>query len=177
MLHTISGPSSVGKSILIERFVKENNFKRVVPYTSRKIRTNENETEGIEYYFRSKKELIDLSENFTKGYWDFPFEHVYGYASNIKDSIISEDKYIILATTNIALSLKKDFDEVKICFVDFQTEEELEKRITERFSPDNDFIKEKLLNAKNEKRYKDKFDIILEDNNPMSLYKKLSSLL
>ena len=49
-----------------------------------------------------------MSKDLSRGYWDNVFDNYYGYSEEIKNAIISKDKYIILATTNIALSLKKD---------------------------------------------------------------------
>ena len=177
MLYIISGPSSVGKSIIVNRFVELNGFNRVVPFTSRERRVHENEIEGKEYYFRDKEELKRISKKFTTGYWDFPFENTYGYSSEIAQTITSEQNYIILATTKIALTIKNDFTSVKTCFIDFQTNVELERRIIERFWPNEEFIKEKLLNAKTERENKKYYDIKLESDDPNVLYDELIKLI
>ncbi len=177
MLYIISGPSSVGKSIIVKLFIEKNGFNRVVPFTSRERRIHENEIEGKEYFFREKVELWKISKNFTLGYWDFPFGHVYGYTSDIKDAISSKHNHIILATTKIALAIKNDHRNVTICFIDFKTNEELEKRITDRFKPNMNFIKEKLLNAITERKNKNNFDIKLEDDNAFRLYDELAKFI
>jgi guanylate kinase len=177
MLYIISGPSSVGKSIIVDRFIKMNNFKRVVPYTSRKLRQHEHETNGVEYFFRTKKELLRISNNFNNGYWDFPFNNTYGYTKDIEQAIISDDNYIILATTKIALSIKRDFPSVVISFIDFETNAELIRRITCRFKPNKKFIKEKLLNAEKEREYKGLYDIQLKSDDPNLLYEQLEKLI
>lgn len=177
MLYTVSGPSSIGKSIVIKQFIERNGFYRVVPYTSRKIREHEGEIDGREYYFRSEDDIMKVSENLTIGYWDFVFGSVYGYSNDIISAIFEAKNYIVLATTKIALSIKKDFPSVMTCFLDFQTDEELEKRISERFYPNKDLIEEKMLNAKTEREFKNNFDIILNNNDPFLHYESLVKII
>jgi guanylate kinase len=177
MLYIISGPSSVGKSIIINRFVELKGFKRFVPFTSRQRRVHENEIDGKEYLFRDKEELKLISHNFITGYWDFPFNNIYGYSADIRQTILSNENFIILATTKIALSIKKDYPSVVIAFIDFMTDKELERRINERFKPDNDLIDAKLLNAKTERDNKKYYDLRLENDDPNVLYEELVKLI
>lgn len=177
MLYIISGPSSVGKSIIVERFIQSHGFKRIVPFTTRKKRKDENEIDGVQYYFRTKKELINLSSNFSIGYWDFLFEDYYGYLEEIPKAVSSLDPSIILATSKIGLSIKKDFPTAKTIFLDFQTNDELEWRIRTRFSSNPELILAKLDDARDQIMNKKYYDIILENNNPNMFYISLLGLI
>ena len=148
-----------------------------MPFTSRQKRDNEGEIDGREYFFRSKEELMNMSNNFTTGYWDFPFDHIYGYPRDIRQAILSNENFIILATTKIALSIKKDFSSVVIAFIDFSTQKELARRIKERFKPNIDFINAKLLNAKTERENKEYYDINLKSDDVDVLYEKLIKII
>ena len=56
----IMGKSSSGKDTLYKQILKDESlhFSRIVPYTTRPIRSGE--TEGVEYFFTDEKELSRL---------------------------------------------------------------------------------------------------------------------
>jgi guanylate kinase len=176
LLYIISGPSSVGKSVIVTRFIEYKGFKGFTPFTSRARRVHENEIEGRDYFFRNKEDLVKISKDFTIGYWDFVFDEIYGYSSDIINAINSQEKYIIHGTTKIALSIKHDFPSVLICFIDFKTNEEFEKRIMERFSPNMKLINGKIENAKIERESISHYDIYLQSDDLDALYEELVKL-
>ena len=57
----LSGPSCVGKTPLVKSFIQQNPDKKIgkpVLYTSRESRPNE--TDGVDYFFRSEQEIKNL---------------------------------------------------------------------------------------------------------------------
>jgi len=121
--------------------------------------------------------LKDISKNFVEGYWDFVFDHVYGYSKEISETVSSSKNYIILATTNIAMSIKRDFPSTFIIYLDFLTQEELLKRISDRFKPNDHLIKDKILNAETERKKSIFYDMILKNDDPNILYEELKKII
>ncbi|MBQ8010528.1 MAG: hypothetical protein IJ265_03140 [Oscillospiraceae bacterium] len=73
----ISGPSTVGKNPLIESICKTYNYNFLVPWTTRKMRQEEN---GInDYHFVSKEEFKSAVINNTIEEWDYALSNYYGF--------------------------------------------------------------------------------------------------
>ena len=54
----LSSPSGAGKTTLVKKIAKENNFKISISHTTRKPRTNEEN--GKDYFFVSEEEFKNL---------------------------------------------------------------------------------------------------------------------
>ena len=54
----LSSPSGAGKTTLVKKIAKENNFKISISHTTRKPRSNEEN--GEDYYFVSEGEFTNL---------------------------------------------------------------------------------------------------------------------
>ena len=54
----LSSPSGAGKTTLVKKIAKENNFKISISHTTRKPRTNE--VNGKDYFFVSEEEFKNL---------------------------------------------------------------------------------------------------------------------
>ena len=72
----LSSPSGAGKTTLVKKIAKENNFKISISHTTRKPRSNEKN--GEDYYFVSEGEFTDLikKEEFLE--YAKVFENLYG---------------------------------------------------------------------------------------------------
>ena len=72
----LSSPSGAGKTTLVKKIAKENNFKISISHTTRKPRSNEKN--GEDYYFVLEKEFINLinDEEFLE--YAKVFENLYG---------------------------------------------------------------------------------------------------
>ena len=57
----LSSPSGAGKTTLVKKIAKENNFKISISHTTRKPRTNE--VNGKDYFFTSEEEFKNLIKN------------------------------------------------------------------------------------------------------------------
>ena len=72
----LSSPSGAGKTTLVKKIAKENNFKISISHTTRKPRTNEEE--GKDYFFVSEEEFKNLiNKNAFLEYAEV-FENYYG---------------------------------------------------------------------------------------------------
>ena len=72
----LSSPSGAGKTTLVKKIAKENNFKISISYTTRKPRTSEEN--GKDYFFTSEEEFKNLIKN--KEFLEYAkvFENYYG---------------------------------------------------------------------------------------------------
>ena len=72
----LSSPSGAGKTTLVKKIAKENNFQISISHTTRKPRTNEEN--GKDYFFTSEEEFKNLINN--KAFLEYAkvFENYYG---------------------------------------------------------------------------------------------------
>ena len=72
----LSSPSGAGKTTLVKKIAKENNFKISISHTTRKPRTNEEE--GKDYFFVSEEEFKNLINKNSFLEYAEVFENYYG---------------------------------------------------------------------------------------------------
>ena len=72
----LSSPSGAGKTTLVKKIAKENNFQISISHTTRKPRTNEEN--GKDYFFINEEEFKNLINN--KAFLEYAkvFENYYG---------------------------------------------------------------------------------------------------
>lgn len=168
MLIVLSGPSCVGKSFIVAHLCQEYGFLTLTPYTTRQPRNSE--AEGVQYHFRSERELRQLSANFAQGYWDQPMgDDWYGYSDHIDGLDENPRNWIIQAYSEIALRIKRKHPGCFTVFLDYRTPTELEARIRERYGKDKIRLASRMAHAKHEQDNKRNFDISFESDNPEQL--------
>lgn len=173
MLVIISGPSAVGKSFCIDFFCKNYDFSSMTPYTTRKPRKSE--AEGVHYHFLKEEELRQKSKDFNLGYWTQPFGgDWYGYSHHVDELPDKPENWIIQATVDVAISIKKKFDSTIIIFLDYANDQEMEDRIRLRYGKNAESLKDRLTHAEKEKKSKNKFDHIIESSDPEETINKLA---
>lgn len=126
----ITGPTNAGKDTIYnylfedENFLKEANLHKVVRYTSRAKR--ENEEEGIDYYFRSNTEMekLILSEFFIE-YCEFQKYDENGnhvttiYGTSYQSLEYGEKNYILTGSIEVLETLKEELgDRVIPIYID-----------------------------------------------------------
>ena len=72
----LSSPSGAGKTTLVKKIAKENNFQISISHTTRKPRTNE--INGKDYFFISEEEFKNLIKNEELLEYAKVFENYYG---------------------------------------------------------------------------------------------------
>lgn len=150
----ISGPSGVGKGTIINRIIDKyheegKDIYFSVSYTTRTPR--EGETDGVEYTFVSKEKFLDLIHNnglleynkYGDKYYGTPKDVVFGYLDNGYDVIIEMD-------VNGYQQIKKLGIPHTSIFIAPPSVEELETRLRNRGTEDENSIRRRIKQAMNE---------------------------
>lgn len=94
----IMGKTASGKTRIVDKLVKNYNFKKLVTYTTRKMRPGE--VDSVDYHFISEE---DFSKKLEEGFFAESFSYstengICHYGSAKKDWIESDDKTVIIMT-------------------------------------------------------------------------------
>jgi guanylate kinase len=132
VLIVVSGPSGVGKSTLIDRFLAEDAQSEFsVSYTTRKIRPHEED--GTDYYFTDENTFKELIE---QGYfleWENVNGHFYGTPRAEIMAILEKGKDIVLdIDVKGALSIKGQCAASRLIFIEPPSVDELRARLLMR---------------------------------------------
>ncbi len=166
VLLVISSPSGTGKTTICKKLLEyDKNIYLSVSVTTRKKRKNE--VEGIDYYFRTKKDFLNLkSENsFIEN--AFVFENYYG---TLKSEVLERLKNGIdvlididwQGTRQITKEMKGNL--VKI-FLLPPSINELKKRLSKRNSDSIKEINFRMSRALKEIKHYSEYDYVLINNN------------
>ncbi len=136
VLIVVSGPSGVGKSTLIDRFLEEDAQSEFsVSYTTRQKRPHEED--GIDYYFTDENIFKELIE---KGYfleWENVHGNFYGTPRAEIMASLEKGKDIILdIDVKGALSIKGQCSASRLIFIEPPSVEELKSRLSLRGEKD-----------------------------------------
>lgn len=166
IITVLSGPSGCGKNSIIRTAAEKNGkLSYATSATTREIRAGE--TEGVDYYYKTREEfdrLIDIGEILE---WDEFCGNRYGTLRSELSSKIEAGKDVILdLTISGALAVKKEFPEnAVIVFILPPSIEELDKRLHMRSRESDDQIKERVAWAVgNEIRRVENFDYVIINN-------------
>lgn len=128
-LFVVSGPSGVGKTTLIERFLKEDSSSRFsVSYTTRKQRVSE--VDGRDYFFVNKETFERM---IAEGHF-LEWEKVHGqlYGTPQKEVLVTLHQGIDLfldIDVNGALRVKERYENACLIFVEPRSQADLMKRL------------------------------------------------
>ena len=163
----ISAPSGSGKSTLASHLLTNiSSLSFSVSSTTRAMRKNE--VHGVNYYFISNDEFkknID-DQNFVE--WEQVYNNDYkGTLKSEIDRLVSNGKNIIFDVDVVGgLNLKKYFGKNSLSiFVDVPSFKDLEKRLKKRGTDQKENIDERLQKAKSETVEKEKFYVIIMNDN------------
>lgn len=131
-LFVISGPSGVGKSTFIERFLKQDKESTFsVSYTTRKKR--DKEVNGREYYFVDKDTFMDMVERGGFLEWEEVHENLYGTPKKeILENLERGIDILLDVDVNGAIKIKKNFPGACLIFIEPPSRDELIKRLSLR---------------------------------------------
>ena len=160
----ITGPSGVGKGTVVNELLdKDKDIWLSVSATTRSPRMGEKE--GENYYFISDekfKDMIDKKEflewaQFAGNYYGTPL-------SSVNEKI--EKGFIVLLEIEVegAKQIKEKFPKALSIFLLPPSKEELEKRIRNRGTEEEEAINIRLKRAKYEIASSEKFDFVLTNN-------------
>ncbi len=176
----IVGPSGVGKNTLIQKFIEDNKDLAKFPISATTRPKRINEIDGINYYFLSIKEFEEKIEKNEFIEWAEVFSNYYGtLKKTINESINNGSILIKDIDTQGALALQEKLspEYFTTIFISPPNSEELEKRLKERGTDSKTAIEIRLSDARREMALKEKFDIIIINDNLEKAYEKFSKII
>lgn len=115
MLFVLAGPSYVGKKTALSHFMKLYSFSSIIPYTTKPLKRQSGEIEGIKYHFVEPENSTDIDND--EFIHDCPFSYkssrdsvIYAYKkTDIQQAIDSYSNFIIHASVGNAISISKEY--------------------------------------------------------------------
>ena len=178
VLLVISSPSGTGKTTICKKLLEyDKNIHLSVSVTTRKKRKNE--VEGIDYYFRTKKDFLNLKSQNSFIENAFVFENYYG---TLKSEVLEKlengiDVLIDIdwqGTRQITEAMKGNL--IKI-FLLPPNIEELKKRLSKRNSDSIKEINFRMSKALKEIKHFDEYDYVLVNNNLDNTFQQIVKIL
>ena len=160
----LSGPSGSGKSTLIQLLLeKHKGLVFSVSYTTRPKR--ENETEGIDYHFVSKKKFSEMIKKGEFVEWAEVHHHFYGTAYKKVDELSRGENTVVLdIDVKGARNIKNKFPDALLILVVPPSLEVLRKRLVDREHKEDESIKKRLQIATDELKNFGLYDYIVINN-------------
>ena len=178
VLLVISSPSGTGKTTICKKLLEyDKNIHLSVSVTTRKKRKNE--VEGIDYYFKSKKDFLNLKSQNSFIENAFVFENYYG---TLKSEVLEQlengiDVLIDIdwqGTRQITQAMKGNL--IKI-FLLPPSIDELKKRLSKRNSDSIKEINLRMSQALKEIKHFDEYDYVLVNDNLDNTFQKIIKIL
>lgn len=160
----LSGPSGVGKNTILDMLVDNSLGIYSVSMTTRKKRKGE--VEGRDYFFVSREVFEEniKSDSFLE--YAIYNDNYYGtLKSFVFDNMNKGTNVLAVLDVQGALQIEKVFPDAISIFIMPPSFEELEKRLRNRNSDSEEEISKRISIAKEEIKYKDRYDYnIINDN-------------
>ena len=178
VLLVISSPSGTGKTTICKKLLEyDKNIHLSVSVTTRKKRKNE--VEGIDYYFRTKKDFLNLKSKNSFIENALVFDNYYG---TLKSEVLVKlengiDVLIDIdwqGTRQITKAVKGNL--IKI-FLLPPSINELKKRLSKRNSDSIKEINFRMSKALKEIKHYDEYDYVLVNNNLDDTFKQIVKIL
>jgi guanylate kinase len=131
-LFVVSGPSGVGKSSIIERFLREDrNTRFSISYTTRQKRPQE--MDGTDYYFVDPITFQTMVEENRFLEWESVHDHQYGTPrKEIEDTLMEGIDMILDIDVKGALRVKEQCPASCLIFIEPPSREDLVRRLSLR---------------------------------------------
>ena len=151
LLVVISGPSGVGKDVIIEEMINQNPKKYHFTITATTRNPREKEKNGINHYFLSQKEFTLMIEKGELLEWAKVYGNYYGVPKKqVDDALQAGNHVIIRVDVQGAKRIKSVMPEAILIFIHPPNMEILRKHLVNRgVNSDND-ISLRLSEAKKE---------------------------
>jgi len=162
LLIVVSGPSGVGKSTILRRFLREdNNSQFSVSYTTRKKR--EGEVNGKDYYFIDEKSFREMVNKGCFLEWEMVHGHMYGTPKKeILDFIEHGIDIFLDIDVKGAIKVKSVFPDAVMIFIEPPSKEELIRRLSLRKEKEID-IRMKRVEEEIDKKEDFQYNIVNND--------------
>ncbi len=176
LLIVISAPSGTGKTTLTHMLLKEfPDMEFSVSYTTRKPRPGE--VNGKDYFFVDRETFEKMIEEGDFLEWAEVYGNLYGTSKSQVLKALNEGKDILLdIDTQGALQVKKNFPEAVLIFILPPSFKELERRLRNRGTDDEETIEKRLKVARKEVERAPLYDYIVVNDRLEKAYEKLRSI-
>jgi len=173
----LTGPSGVGKGTVVKEILsKDKNIWLSISATTRKPR--EGEKEGENYYFLSQEKFKEMIEQNLFLEWAQFAGNYYGTPLSSVDGKIKKGLTVLLEIeVEGAKQIKKKFPESISIFLLPPNIEELERRIRNRGTEDEEAIRTRLSRANYEVSESNQFDFELTNHNVDETAKRIIKLI
>ena len=178
LITVISGPSGTGKGTLISGLMGiDSDMHYSVSATTREIRRGE--TEGVSYYFKTRREFEKLIKNGEVLEWDEFCGNLYGTLKSELQSRVDNGSDVILdITVKGALAIKEAFPDDSITvFLLPPSIKDLEDRIRGRKRETEEQLRDRLAEAEKEIAWVKKFDYVLISDSITEAPKRLKGII
>ncbi len=178
VLLVISSPSGTGKTTICKKLLEyDKNIHLSVSVTTRKKRKNE--VEGIDYYFKSKKDFLNLKSQNSFIENALVFENYYGtLKSEVLEQLENGTDVLIdidwQGTRQITQAMKGNL--IKI-FLLPPSIDELKKRLSKRNSDSIKEINFRMSKALKEIKHFDEYDYVLVNDNLDNTFQKIVKII
>ena len=173
----LTGPSGVGKGTVVKEILgKEKNIWLSISATTREPRTGEKE--GENYYFLKQQKFKEMIEQNLFLEWAQFAGNYYGTPLSSVNKKIKEG-FIVLLEIEVegAKQIKEKFPNSMSIFLLPPDKEELERRIRNRGTENEEAIKKRLSRANYEISASNQFDFALTNNNVDETAKRIIKLI
>ena len=176
LLIVISAPSGTGKTTLTHMLLKEfPDMEFSVSYTTRKPRTGE--VNGKDYFFVDRETFEKMIEEGDFLEWAEVYGNLYGTSKSQVLKALNEGKDVLLdIDTQGALQVKKNFPEAVLIFILPPSLKELERRLRNRGTDDEETIERRLKTARVEIERAPLYDYIVVNDVLEKAYENLKSI-
>lgn len=160
ILIIISGPSGSGKGTVVSKLVEDEDFSLSISATTRKPR--DYEQNGIHYFFHTKDEFEIMKKNGDLLEWAEFCDNYYGTPKYYVENCLKLGKNVILEIeVQGAFQIKSIIPESVLIFLTAPNIKELENRLNNRGTENNDVIKKRIKRAIEEMEFVNKYDYII----------------
>lgn len=162
-IYVISGPSGVGKGTLCQALLEKCPQLRLsISATSRSQRPQEEH--GIDYFFLTRTEFEKMIEQKALLEWAEYNGNYYGTPREDVERVLAHGNSILLEIdTQGALMVKSLFPKAFLIFIEPPSLKELERRLKNRGTNDDDDIRRRMAITQKEMALKDRFDQVFQN--------------
>ncbi|MGC8764661.1 MAG: guanylate kinase [Brevinematia bacterium] len=172
----ISGPSGVGKTTIYKKLLNELSDKIDFSISATTREPRKNEVNGVDYYFVSREEFENLIKNNEFVEWAIVYDHYYGTLKKEIERITKSGKNCLLdVDVQGGVNVKRNLPDSYLIFIKPPSKEALKERLIGRNLDDEKEIEKRLDVAEKEMKYAGFYDVVIENDDLESCYKRVKS--